>query len=154
MTDRFNKFIPFILEWETEYNKDGSVRTERDPDDPGGTTRYGIDQRSHPRVDINSLTLEQAKDIYFKEWTNANIEDMPTGLGEVYFNALVNAGEGRARKLSALSGGSPKRFIMEQGKFYRKLSEGRPVMRKFLRGWINRLNALWDFLKLGNPTTT
>jgi lysozyme family protein len=34
---------------------------ERDPDDPGGLTKFGIDQRSHPTVDINALRLEQAK---------------------------------------------------------------------------------------------
>src|SRR6266487_3977119 len=109
-TPRFDAFIPFIIEWETEYNKDGSVRTEHDPDDTGGTTRFGIDQRSHPGLDIDNLTLGDAKEIYFDEWTKEKIEGFPANLGEVYFNACVNAGKSRADKLLILAGGDAKRF--------------------------------------------
>lgn len=34
------------------------------PHDPGGETRYGISQRSHPDVDIRTLTREGAVEIY------------------------------------------------------------------------------------------
>ena len=146
-TPRFDAFIPFIFQWETEFNRDGSVRTEHDPDDPGGTTRYGIDKRSHPKEDIENLTKERATEIYFDEWTQQNIESMEPNIGEVYFNASVNAGRGRADKLLAESVDA-KSFILAQGDFYRSLANEHPVMRKYLKGWINRLNALWDYLKL------
>jgi lysozyme family protein len=147
-TPRFDNFIDWILEWETEYNKDGTARTEHDPDDPGGTTKYGIDQRSHPNIDIASLTLDQAKQIYFVEWTRCDAENMPAKLGEAYFNAVVNTGKGRADKLLVLAHGSAQNFILAQGKFYRSLAESRPSSRKYLKGWINRLNSLWDELAL------
>jgi len=89
---RFVAFIAFVLAHETEHNRDGSVRTERDADDPGGTTKYGIDQRSHPRVDIAALTEEAAKEIYFAEWTKAPCDELPCPLGEMTFDVFVNGG--------------------------------------------------------------
>lgn len=35
-----------------------------DPQDKGGETKYGISKRSFPHVDIASLTVEEAKEIY------------------------------------------------------------------------------------------
>jgi hypothetical protein len=147
-TPRFDAFIDWLLGWETEYNKDGSARTEHDPDDTGGTTKYGIDQRSHPKVDIAGLTLDQAKGIYFDEWTDSGAENMAPKLGEVYFNAVVNTGKGRANTLLLHSRSSPRQFILEQAHFYRNLAAKRPRLQKYLKGWINRLNSLWDELKL------
>src|SRR6266536_5311257 len=138
MTDRFLHFIPFIFKWETEYNADGSVRTEHDPDDPGGATRYGIDQRSHPGVDVASLSEEQATAIYYDEWTRSGAEDMPENLGEIYFNACVNAGKSRADKLMYESNGDPSAFLDAQAAFYRRIAAARPRMAKFLKGWLNR----------------
>ena len=147
MTDRFLKFIPFIFKWENEYNKDGTVRTEHDPDDPGGTTKYGIDQRSHPHVDIENLTEDQAKAIYFNEWDKEGCEAMPPNLGEVYFNACVNTGVGRAQKLLATADGDPAEFLRAQTAFYENLAQN-PRRAKYLRGWLNRVNDLREFLKL------
>jgi lysozyme family protein len=148
MTDRFTAFMPFILKWETEYNKDGSARTEHDPDDPGGTTKYGIDQRSHPGVDIENLTKDGALQIYFSEWTEEGCEDMAPKLGEVYFNACVNAGTGRADKLMAESNGVAAAFLDAQASFYRRLADQRPRMAKYMKGWLNRVNDLRKFLDL------
>lgn len=39
-----------------------------DPNDPGGTTNFGIAQRWHSEVDVRTLTREQAKEIYRKEY--------------------------------------------------------------------------------------
>lgn len=148
MTPRFLNFIPFVLEWETEYNKDKSVRTERDPGDPGGTTRFGIDQRSHPRVDIPNLTKETATAIYWQEWQADGCEKAPAMLGEAYFNAAVNCGISRARKVLALAKGSGKQFIEEQESFYKRLIAVKPKFQKYLKGWLNRTEALRKFLHI------
>jgi lysozyme family protein len=140
MTSRFNSFIGFIFEWE-------GTTFENDPSDPGGATKYGIDQRSHPGVDIKNLTREGAEAIYFEEWTVEKIESMPEGLGEVYFNACVNCGQGRANKLLALSSDA-KGFLDQQDAFYRRLVEARPNSLKFLKGWLNRTAALRRRFKL------
>jgi len=53
MTARFkDEIIPWLFKWEGTYYED-------DKDDPGGATKFGIDQRSHPHVDIRNLTAEQ-----------------------------------------------------------------------------------------------
>lgn len=38
------------------------------PDDPGGHTKYGITKASYPNLDIASLTKDQARDIYFRDF--------------------------------------------------------------------------------------
>lgn len=148
MTDRFLKFVPFIFEWETEFNKDGSVRTEHDPDDPGGTTRYGIDKRSHPNEDVENLTKERATQIYWNEWAEDGCDTMADKLGECYFNAQVNAGTGRAKKLLAASGGEASKFVAAQAEFYKRLVADKPHFAKYLKGWLNRLNALREYLDI------
>ena len=39
-----------------------------DPLDLGGETKYGISKRSYPHLDIKNLTLDQAKQIYFRDF--------------------------------------------------------------------------------------
>ena len=60
---RFDKIIGFTLEHEVVKNSRGEVIAEHDPADPGGTTKFGIDKASHPRVDVENLTEEDAKKI-------------------------------------------------------------------------------------------
>lgn len=152
-TPRFDAFIPWIHEWEDVTDRHGNVITEHDPDDPGGATKYGIDKSSHPNVNVEKLTREQADQLYFsypgQGWQPLGCEDMAPKLGEAYFNAVTNAGKGRADKLLTESGGDPKKFILAQGGFYRRLVINNPRLKKYYGGWINRLNSLWDKLELG-----
>jgi lysozyme family protein len=39
-----------------------------DPNDPGGTTNFGIAQRWHPDIDVRTLTRDGAKQIYRSEY--------------------------------------------------------------------------------------
>lgn len=150
MTRRFLDFIPFILKWETEFNKDGSVRVEHDPSDPGGTTKYGIDARSHPHENIANLTRERALAIYYDEWSGSGIDPLPAKFGEVFFNARVNCGFGRAKKIQArlINFYSAPDFLIEQVEFYKRLVAGKPAMQKYLRGWLNRVDALRVWLRI------
>ena len=144
---RFENFMPFIFRWECVRDKSGNVIAEDDKDDPGGLTKYGIDQRSHPSVNIRALTEKQAMGIYQSEWTARGIESMAADLGEVYFNCCVNCGTGRARKILA-NNHTPQTFLDAQDSFYRRLAESKPSLRKFLKGWLNRTEDLRKFLKL------
>lgn len=146
--------MPFILKWETVYKagyygKDEYVITERDSDDPGGATKYGIDQRSHPDVKIDSLTREQAIAIYFKDyWQRFKCGAKPSPLAEVYFNCCVNCGAGRAEKILALSGNNAAKFLAEHEAFYHRLAAQKPIFKKYLKGWLNRTQDLRKFLGL------
>ncbi len=39
-----------------------------DKNDPGGETKYGISKRSYPQLDIKNLTIQQAKEVYIKDF--------------------------------------------------------------------------------------
>ena len=70
------------------------------PADPGLETRYGISKRSYPAVDIKSLTLEQAKAIYQRDyWQPANCDRMPERIGHLVFDCAVHHGVKTAIKL-------------------------------------------------------
>ena len=67
------------------------------PHDPGGETKYGISKRSYPAVDIKSLTLADAKALYFRDfWTRAQCDKLPPILAFAVFDAAVNSGIGQA----------------------------------------------------------
>ena len=71
-----------------------------DPADPGGETRYGISKRAHPDVDIKSLTLDQARDIYRRDyWQAASCDSMPERIGHLVFDCAVHHGVKTAIKL-------------------------------------------------------
>ena len=143
MTRRFLEFIPFIFKWEGGY--------DNDPDDPGGETKFGIDKRSHPDVDIRNLTREDATTIYWRDyWVKHGCEWLAGPLGEVFFNACVNCGTGRADKLMTAmqSPGGAGGYLDQQEAFYRRLAAARPALRKFLKGWLSRTVDLRKFLKV------
>lgn len=153
---RFGRWLEWILRWE------GTV-FENDPDDPGGATKFGIDQRSHPEVDIRGLTREMAAGIYWDEyWTRCRAHEMPARVGEVVANIAVNAGHGRAaswlqaavgaaqdgiigRRTLALVWQADRDALVETlldrtEAHYRSIAKGR--LAKFLKGWLNRNGSL------------
>ena len=148
MTPRFNNFIPFVLKWECDWPADQTGQLSRDPQDPGGTTRWGIDAASHPGVNVVNLTYAQALGIYFDEWTKDGIESMAPKLGEVFFNACVNCGIARSNTiLHQASPGGYTDFLDYQESFYHRLATARPSLGKFLKGWLNRTQDLRKFLE-------
>lgn len=133
---RFLEMWPWLMDWEGR-------AYENDPDDPGGATKFGIDQRSHPRENIRTLTEERAKEIYWVEyWQKNGCEARSAPKGEVVFNCAVNAGIGRANKIMAAGANSASEFMTALENFYRNLAAARPRSAKFLKGWLNRCRSL------------
>lgn len=162
MSTRSDSFIRrFIIPHEAEY-QNGQVITEHDPSDPGGATRYGIDQRSHPGINIDSLSLSDAVLIYQSEWDKGCFEEMDAQLGEARFNTRVNAGAGQdklcddrmdlARHIEAWSIDVGQMeasvYIDEVEDFYKKLAAAKPNFARYLKGWLNRLVDLRAYLNL------
>lgn len=60
-------------------------------------TKYGISAASYPSLDIKNLTLEQARDIYRRDyWDKTGCPDFPPRLALAMFDAAVNNGVYRA----------------------------------------------------------
>ena len=131
----FTEFMPWILDWEGRTYED-------DPDDPGGATKFGIDQRSHPGVNIHELTEAGAMEIYWDEWVRDGCNGMMSPYAEVYFNCAVNMGTGRAKEFNDAAQGDPKTFLALQEAKYRNIVSNNPVMQKYLKGWLNRSESL------------
>ena len=71
-----------------------------DPSDPGGETKYGISHRAYPDIDIKALTLDQARDIYRRDyWQAASCDSMPERIGHLVFDCAVHHGVKTAIKL-------------------------------------------------------
>lgn len=156
MTEKFLKCIDIILR-----NEGGYVN---DPNDPGGETNFGICKRSFPDVDIKSLTVDIAKDIYFNQyWTNLGFENVtPDELALQMFDMAVNAGSKVSIKIIQVivnvskdgilgpdtlnkiaSYNSPQRlinlYIDARISWYKALAGSKPQFNAYLRGWTNRV---------------
>ena len=150
----FNEIIEKVLEHEGGY--------VNDPKDLGGETKYGITKRFYPDVDIKNLTVEQAKEIYKKDyWDRNRVESLPQNLWHIYFDMCVNMGKRTAVKvlqraannkgknidvdgglgpmtIGALKGVELDRVRAYRVKFYVDLITDKPEQEKFFLGWFRR----------------
>lgn len=62
-----------------------------DPRDPGGETKFGISKRSYPLLDIKNLTLQEAQEIYKKDFWES-LGSMHPSLRFLVFDFAVNSG--------------------------------------------------------------
>ena len=78
-TDAFNTWVTDVLAEE------------------GGLTKYGIDTKDHPGVDIANLTRDQAIEIYRqKYWIATKADQLPPSIAYTYADCCVNQGPGEA----------------------------------------------------------
>jgi lysozyme family protein len=174
----FEKSLRFVLEHETVYAKGhyGDMNfavSENVAGDAGGLTKFGIDQRSHPDIDIENLTVEQASAIYREEyWDRNHCGDMPWPICAVHFDNCVNMGPRQAVKLLQREVGAKDdgafgpatkaamlsacevrgaedvaiQICSQKQEFYEKLVEQKPHLQKFKKGWLNRVNDLREVI--------
>ena len=150
----FNEIIEVVLKHEGGY--------VNDPTDLGGETKYGITKRFYPDVDIKNLTIEQATEIYKKDyWDKNKVESLPQNLWHIYFDMCVNMGKRTAVKvlqraavnkgkdievdgglgpmtIGALKGVELDRVRAFRVKYYVDLITARPEQEKFYLGWFRR----------------
>lgn len=136
--------------------------------DPGGETKYGISKRSYPHLDIKNLTLDEANDIYKRDFWNVmkldQVNDQTIAEKVFWFGvhsgpvtsikclqkALIRIGmfvmsDGIIGKETLLSVNSMPDTIfkldslkLEQIQYYVNIVNAKPSSREFLLGWINR----------------
>lgn len=175
-TPRFRAYMGFLIPAETEFDQGhygdyDHVRTECVPGDNGGRTRYGIDQSSHPHIDVGSLSLLDALVIYFNhDWTPIQAERWPAGYGETLCDIHINGGNGSLMLQQALNAlgehlvedgflgplslaamikhgeDGVLAFIDRRDRWYISLAATHPNDRQFLAGWENRDVALRAWL--------
>jgi lysozyme family protein len=63
------------------------------PKDPGKETKWGISKRSYPQLNIKTLTREDARLIYHKDfWNRINGDTLYDGVAFQVFDFAVNSG--------------------------------------------------------------
>ncbi len=153
----FDLAIPKLLE------KEGGSKVVNVSDDAGGLTKYGISQRSYPKLDIENLTQLQAGQIYRRDyWDLVNGDSIESQLvAELIFEAAVNMGVSTTIKLVQASldlvvdGVCGPKTIIAINSYntsafialfklalvarYAHICNKDPSQCKFLLGWINRI---------------
>lgn len=132
------------------------------PNDPGGETKYGITKRDYPHLDIRNLTLEQAGEIYRKNyWEPCHAPSLPRGLDLAVFDMAVNCGVRNAvthlqeaagttpdgdfgpKTLAAVRAADPRRlledFLWLRARYYARITVKNHKLREFMPGWIFRV---------------
>lgn len=106
--------------------------------DPGGETKFGISKKAHPSVDIQNLTMEQAKGIYAKDyWLAAGCPSLKWPMSLYVFDCAVNQGVSAASDL--LNGArDPSLFMADRALRYMVTKN----FGTFGRGWLKRLFAV------------
>ena len=163
--DHFPKALAFTLKWEGGYSNH--------PNDSGGATNKGVIQRvynSYRR--LNNLSIQDVRLITDKEvhaiyremyWNTVCGDKFPEKLATAVFDWGVNSGPNRAIKklqdclgvkvdgivgpvtVEAATDGILGEYLDSREKFYYAIGTG--TQKVFLKGWLNRLNDLRDFLK-------
>tara|TARA_Y100000361_G_scaffold153339_1_gene174879 strand:+ start:202 stop:678 length:477 start_codon:yes stop_codon:yes gene_type:complete len=158
MKTTFEEIIEVVLEHEGGY--------VNDPHDRGGETKYGIAKKFNPDVDIKNLTKEGAKEIYYeKYWKPSKADQVPDRLKHIYFDMVVNFGQGGAVKVLQQSAVSKGHNIEVDGgigpatikaiqnvetdrvRSYRvlkfaKIVINKPSQEKFWLGWFRRASEV------------
>jgi hypothetical protein len=136
--EAFEKAFELILRHEGGY--------VNDVDDPGGETKFGISARAHPDVNIKSLLEADAKQIYWEEyWLKypqfGQISN-PDYAAKV-FDIGINIGPSKALAFYLANKESIEGFRAVCRAYYQALVKKRPRMKKYLRGWLNRVEDGW-----------
>jgi lysozyme family protein len=135
-----------------------------DPVDPGGETNMGISKKAYPYLNIKELTVQDVKDIYYKDyWLKGQCPKLPQELQHIYFDMVVNMGKSRAvRVLQAAICGKGTKIAIDGGigpqtiqaslksglevnrlrsyrvKYYADLISRKPKLEKYWYGWYRR----------------
>lgn len=145
MTD-FERALAFVLRPGIE---GGYVNN---PVDPGGATNKGITQRVYDawrsKKGLVPRSVEQIEDrevaaIYETGyWVPAGCPRQAWPLCLVQFDTAVNMGVQRALGFASSSEGDVDTYLRKRRAYYMNLASTKPNLQVFLRGWLNRVDAL------------
>jgi hypothetical protein len=131
-----------------------------DKDDPGGETNKGITDRRDGKTDgkididgdgtgdvgVKALTDAGAKAVYHRAyWVAMGCDNLPVSYGVAVFDTAVNCGISRTTLWLETSKDHVS-LLEHRRQHYESLVQKKPVMKKFLKGWMNRLFALHKYI--------
>lgn len=151
MSDAFQLAMAFTKKWEGGY--------VNDPVDPGGETYRGITRKNWPdwagweyveKRDLRKAD-EFVDEFYLQNfWLASGCDKMSTAAAICVFDSAVNCGVGRVKRwvvdLNVKDAVEAKRvskvILQTRIAYYNSLVEKKPALKKFLKGWLNRVNDL------------
>lgn len=136
-----------------------------DAADRGGLTKFGISQRAYPHLDIANLTVEQAIEIYARDyWRPIQADQLPFPIALAVFDTAVNSGVKTAvgmlqelinatadgvigpQTLAALAHHQPgalaQQYCWARMRFLVGIVKRNLSQVRFLAGWTNRVSEL------------
>ena len=145
-----------------------AVGLSNEAGDTGGWTKFGIAQNANPQIDVPSLTLAQAVELYRKGyWIPCRCDELPFEVAFMVFDAACGSGPNRAIKLLQRTVGVAEdgkfgpatlaackamdpdtfadKFMEVHCAFGRSIAEHNPSQQKWVAGWTRR----WRVLKYG-----
>lgn len=122
--------------------------------DPGGETKFGITKKFYPHLDIKNLTIEQAAEIYRKEyWNKIQADLMPSYLRLTAFDCAVNQGVGFC--LGSLRSLAGERAATPMSVVYKKISTSnqQSIESAFFKSRMDRYSINKNFKTFGKGWT-
>lgn len=168
---KFIEFLKASMWFEVGNHPNGGYTN--DPKDSGGETKWGISKKAYPHLDIKNLRYEDAMAIYYNDYYNHILEEIPDSrLAFKIFDMSILMGRKTAVKvlqntlnsfvkshirvdgqLGYLTLGSIKivppealyeRYTQKLESRLRWITIIRPKNLKYLKGWIRRVNYVYD----------
>lgn len=149
----FERIVEKVISFE------GGLSTDRN--DPGNWTggnvgegefkgtKWGISAASYPDLDIESLTPERAKEIYYLDyWMKSACDHLGFSLAFIHFDTAVNMSVGTALAILKASEGEPWEYFGLRLERYTKLGN----WERYDTGWTRRMARLArDLVDLYTP---
>jgi len=140
----FKNSLAFTLKWEGGYSNDSQ--------DPGKETNFGISKAANPDIDVKTLDKQKTSELYWNRyWMPSGAYYHPWPLCAAVFDAAVHHGPATAIKLlntalQLFSKPSPETAASKicdlRLDLFKSIIERKPTMRKYYRGWKNRIADL------------
>ena len=139
------------------------------PADPGGLTKFGVAQNANPSLNIKTLTLAGAMQVYFdKYWMMSACPSVGApGIQIVLFDCAINHGVTRAKKLLQQAIGVtadgaigpvtlgklnslPAQTVINRMcnlrvDLYNSIVANKPSQKVFINGWLTRAEQVRNF---------
>lgn len=114
-------------------------------DDAGaGPSKFGINKRANPDIDVENLDEGTARRLYKERyWDKIGASELPENIRPLAYDTSVLMGPGRAKQFLQASGGDPEKFMDMRRSFLNNLVEQNPAKYgKYAKSWENRNREL------------